>query len=96
MQGIESLIPSDLIGAQLTIKLNTKPENREVKGILLALDNKPNLLLQNVLEITKDDDGNVVRQRDIGMVSVPFTTIDTVSASDVELETMVRYRSQVI
>lgn len=97
MANLESLVPSDLIGSQLTITLNTKPEHRELTGVLLALDNKPNLLLQNVIEVTKQTaDAKEQNRRDLGLVSVPANTIESVRVVTSELEKIAHHKSLVI
>lgn len=81
MATLESLIPQDYIGLPLRI---TIMDGRVLEGILTAVDNKPNLLINNTSE-TSTQRGKT-NKRDLGLVSVPDATIATIEIDQSELD----------
>ncbi len=71
----------DYIGTTLWVSLT---DNRILKGILLATDNVPNILLENVLETTAN--------RELGMVTVPGNCIRGVHMARREHNLLMEYR----
>lgn len=65
--------PDKYIGAHFTIDLKDK---RIVDGVLTAVDPFGNILLSNAFE------SNEKSRRDIGLVSVPRSTIDKISINE--------------
>lgn len=88
---IDLLAPSDLIGTELKIKIK---DQRELVGILLALDNKPNLLINNVIEYSIQQGKQ--NKRELGLVSVPFDSIKTVKINNSDLEKTIDWKSKLI
>lgn len=91
MSQLDILATSDIIGSELKIKIK---DQRELVGVLLALDNKPNLLINNVIEYSIQRDK--LNKRDLGLVSVPFDSIDTVSINNSDLEKTIDWKSKLI
>lgn len=89
MAALEDLIPSDIIGAELRI---TVTDGRVLKGVLLALDNKPNLLINNCTE-TSTLQGEV-NSRELGLVSVPNDTITTIEIKKDELDKTLDWKAK--
>lgn len=88
---LDILAPVDLIGTELKIKIK---DQRELVGILLALDNKPNLLINNVIEYSFQQ-GNL-NKRELGLVSVPFDSITTVKINNSDLDKTIKWKSNLI
>ncbi|ODQ60280.1 hypothetical protein WICANDRAFT_92568 [Wickerhamomyces anomalus NRRL Y-366-8] len=88
---LDILAPGDLIGTELKIKIK---DQRELVGILLALDNKPNLLINNVIEYSFQQ-GNL-NKRELGLVSVPFDSITTVKINNSDLDKTIKWKSNLI
>ena len=88
---LDILAPGDLIGTELKIKIK---DQRELVGILLALDNKPNLLINNVIEYSFQQ-GNL-NKRELGLVSVPFDSIATVKNNNSDLDKTIKWKSNLI
>ncbi|CAM9011680.1 unnamed protein product [Wickerhamomyces anomalus] len=88
---LDILAPGDLIGTELKIKIK---DQRELVGILLALDNKPNLLINNVIEYSFQQ-GNL-NKRELGLVSVPFDSIATVKINNSDLDKTIKWKSNLI
>lgn len=84
---MESLDAIDFIGSELRITLN---DGRILQGVLLALDNKPNLLINNCSE-TSIQRGRS-NCRDLGLVSVPNDTIKSVEMKEKELDKAVKWK----
>lgn len=91
MSDIDILATGDIIGSELKIKAK---DQREFVGILLALDNKPNLLMNNVIEYSIQQ--GKLNKRDLGLVSVPFDSIDTVNIKTTDLEKTIDWKSKLI
>ncbi|CCH46345.1 Small nuclear ribonucleoprotein-associated protein [Wickerhamomyces ciferrii] len=87
MTSIEDLIPSDLIGTELKVTIK---DQRILIGILLALDNKPNLLLNNVIEISNQYNSIIgsesENKRELGLVSIPFDSIENIKIKNIDLD----------
>lgn len=96
---MDTLSPSDLVGAQLRITLR---DCRQLTGILLALDNKPNLLLNDTTESTPTSprlarsSRQATTSRGLGLVSVPRDTIASVEIEASDLEKTVAWRASVV
>jgi len=88
---LDILQPSDLIGTELKIKIK---DQRELIGILLALDNKPNFLINNVIEYSTQE--GKLNKRELGLVSVPFDSIITVKINNSDLEKTIDWKSKLI
>lgn len=84
---MESLEAVDFIGSELKITLN---DGRILQGVLLALDSKPNLLINNCSE-TSIQRGHT-NCRDLGLVSVPNDTIQSVEMKGEELDKAVKWK----
>lgn len=78
---MESITLPDIIGAPLYI---TVDKNRSLKGTLMAIDAQANLLLDHVEEYCQDNQ-NVRR---LGLVSVPFATIDDIQVTKTYVNTV--------
>jgi small nuclear ribonucleoprotein (snRNP)-like protein len=98
MAGLDILQPKDLIGLTLRVEIT---DSRVLTGVLLALDNRPNLLLTNVSEssqqrlLSKPNDLQTVT-RSLGLVSVPYETIKTVKVATSEVEKLAEWASSVV
>lgn len=91
-ENLDFLQASDLIGNQLKITIK---DGRRLTGILLALDNKPNLLVNNVIEHTDDGAGSE-RQRELGLVSVAVTSLEKVEILKEDLDKTVEWKSKLL
>ncbi|ODV84291.1 hypothetical protein CANARDRAFT_200983 [[Candida] arabinofermentans NRRL YB-2248] len=77
------LHPIDLIS--LPYKLHIT-DGRILSGILISIDDQSNLLVSNVLETN----GDITRE--LGLVSVPKSTISKIYVDDNEWNKNIRYR----
>lgn len=78
---MDSITLPDIIGATLYI---TVDKNRCLKGMLVAIDAQANLLLDHVEEYCQDNQ-NI---RKLGLVSVPFDTIDDIQVTKTYVNTV--------
>lgn len=78
---MDSITLPDIIGATLYI---TVDKNRSLKGMLVAIDAQANLLLDHVEEYCQDNQ-NI---RKLGLVSVPFDTIDDIQVTKTYVNTV--------
>jgi small nuclear ribonucleoprotein (snRNP)-like protein len=88
MTSLNDLDPSDFIGTELRITVN---DGRVLKGLLLALDNKPNLLINNCIEwsIQRGQENS----RDLGLVSVPNDSIKSIEIKKRDLDKTLDWKS---
>lgn len=97
MNKLDILQPKDFIGLDLQITIK---DQRVLNGVLLALDNKPNLLIANTSETSKQKRFNSKTfetvTRSLGLVSVPFNTIESIKVKTTEINKTADWASQII
>lgn len=80
------LHPSKFIGSNLQVELK---DGRMLRGVLIVIDPFGNLLLSNVIEKLKDKLNELkMRERDIGLVSVPRDTLVKIEMTEKEYSTI--------
>lgn len=77
---------SDFIGSTLFVDIN---EDRSLQGTLVAVDCQLNLLLDHVHEYTKS-----VGSRRLGLVSVPRSSIKSISIAKAKMNAITDYKQQ--
>ncbi|KAL6940137.1 hypothetical protein ACO0QE_004027 [Hanseniaspora vineae] len=87
IQDLKSFIGSSLF---IDLKPTQAYSERQLCGILVASDNNLNLLIENTLETTKQEEFNTKEvtdlKRELGLVSVPFGEIKSIKIENSDLQ----------